>query len=118
MSVEETASDYIIRESKKDQDFAKNIELLDLYDFSEFLSDGRSLQNIRDAIEEKYDKEFWDKYRMYVFDSLTDDDICEYLTSRYDVWFSPYTDWVVRHEYGAYEKARRRTEDRPRKMAQ
>ena len=41
---------------KEDIEFKKTIELLDKYDFSEFLSDGRSLNNLLIAIEEKYEK--------------------------------------------------------------
>jgi len=94
---------------ERDSRFAKNIELLDKYDFSEFLTEGRSLWNIRDAIEEKYDKEFFAKYQMYVFDCLDGDDTCMYFASRYNVWFQEYTDWVVRHEDGTNSKTRKRT---------
>lgn len=111
-----SAKKYIEDQCKWDPDFQKNVEALDLYDFSEFLSDGRSLINLCDAIEEKYDKEFWDKYHLYVWDSLSYDDACVYFEGRYNVWFQEYTDWVVRHDNGTDEKTRRRVEDSPGKM--
>ena len=107
----EHAIKWIKAQCDYDKAFKYNVMLLDQYDFSEFLTDGRSLWNLRDAIEEKYDKEFWDKYKMYVFDNLDGDDICQYFTSRYNVWFKEYQDWVVRHDHGTYEKTRRRSED-------
>ena len=107
----EYATKYIEEECKFDESYKRNIEILDLYDFSEFITDGRSLWDLRDAIEDKYDKEFWDKYRMYVWDCLGGEDTCYYLESRYNVWFQEYTDWVVRHDNGAYEKTRRRIKD-------
>ena len=103
------ATKWIEDQCKYDEAFKHNVELLDQYDFNEFLTDGRSLWNLREAIENKYDKEFWDKYQMYVFDNLDGEDTCQYFASRYNVWFQEYTDWVVRHENGAYEKATRRT---------
>jgi len=71
-------------------------KLYDVYDFSEFLTDGRSYWNILDAIEEKYDKEFFQKNGFYLFDELDDEEIRQYFKDRYHVWFQPYTDWVVR----------------------
>jgi len=103
----------IEQRSQQEPGFKKNIELLDTLDLSEFLSEGRSLYNIIDAIESKYDKYFWNTYHTYVFDWLNSDDICSYLASRYNVWFQEYTDWVVRHDNGAYDKTRKRTEDSP-----
>lgn len=108
MSVEGYAMEYIDEQCTYDKAFAHCVELLDQYDFSEFLTEGRSLWSIRDAIEEKYDQEFWNKYRLYVFDNMDGYDTTMYLTSRYNIWFNEYTDWVVRHENGAYEKARKR----------
>ena len=84
-----------------------NIECLDKYDFSEFLTDGRSLWNIRDAIEEKYDKEFREKYGIYVFDNLDGEDTCQYFASRDNVWFQEYVDWVVKKEDGVNSKTRK-----------
>ena len=110
------ASDYINRWCEKDPEFKKNIELLDSHDLSEFLTEGRSLWNLRDAIEERYDKEFWDEHQMYVFDCLDEWDTQEYFKSRYNVFFEEYMDWVVRHDNGTYEKTRRRVEDSPGKM--
>ena len=117
MSID-VANRWIKEQCDYDQAFKFNIICLDKYDFSEFLTDGRSLWNIRDAIEEKYDKEFLEKYGIYVFDNLDGDDTCQYFASRYNVWFQEYTDWVVRHDNGTYEKTRRRIEDSPREMAQ
>jgi len=103
------ADRYITKMSNLDKNFKFNIECLDNYDFSEFLTDGRSLWNIREAIEQKYDKDFWKKYGIYLFDNLDGDDICQYFASRYNVWFQEYVDWVVRHDNGAHEKTERRT---------
>ena len=111
MSVVETATDNIDKKCKIDTKFKYNIEILDQYDFSEFLNEGRSLWNIRDAIEEKYDKEVKSIYGIYIFDYLNGEDTTNYFTSRYNVWFQSYEDWVVRREYGAYSKTRRRPED-------
>lgn len=117
MSVKE-ATEYLEEQYIFDEDLKKNIELLDKYDFSEFITDGRSLWNLRDAIEDAYDEEFWNKYQMYVFDHLDGYDTAMYFQSRYNVWFQEYKDWVVRHDNGTYEKTRRRVEDSPGEMAQ
>ena len=111
------ADAYIKERCDFDEDFKHNVELLDKYNFSEFLSDGRNLWNLREAIEDKYDKEFWEKYGTYVFDNFDGEDTCQYFASRYNVWFQEYRDWVVRHEDGSYSKARRRVEDSPGTMA-
>lgn len=79
-----------------DEGFKKNIELLDQYDFKEFLVNGVDIWRVRDMIEEEYDKEFWNKYHMYVFDYLSGEDTCNYFASRYNVRFQEYTSWVVR----------------------
>lgn len=117
MSVDlDYANRWIEKQCKFDKDFADNIALLDQYDFSEFLTEGRSLWNLRDAIEDKYDKEFWDKYHIYVFDNLDGEDTTMYFASRYNVWFQEYTDWVVRHDNGTHEKTSRRVKDSPGTM--
>ena len=110
------ADRWIKEQSNYDKAFQFNVECLDKYDFSEFLTDGRSLWNVREAIEEKYDKEFLEKYGIYVFDDLDGDDTCQYFASRYNVWFQEYIDWVVRHDNGTNEKTRRRAEDSPGEM--
>ena len=97
-------------------EFKRNVELLDLYDLSEFLVDGMNLHAVEDAIEQKYDRFFWERYGIYVFDEFNDYDIQNYFCSRYNVWFQEYTDWVVRHDNGAYEKTRRRVENSPGEM--
>ena len=102
------ATQLIQQECEYDEDFRKNVELLDQYDFSEFITDGRSLWDLRNAIEEKYDKHFWEKYGVYVFDNMNGEDTCNYFASRYNVWFQEYTDWVVRHPEGCYEKTRKK----------
>lgn len=94
-----------------DQDFVWNIECLDLYDFSDFLTEGKSLEKVIEEIETQYDNECKTVYGIYLFDSLTRDEIVEYFHSRYNIWFQPYTDWVVRKEDGSYEKTRRRIKD-------
>ena len=85
-----------------------HLDCLDKYDFSEFLNYGRSLFNILNAIEEKYDEEFKKEYGIYMFEDLDMDTIMLYFTSRYNVWFQEYTDWVVRREDGANSKTRKR----------
>ena len=109
MSAEEVATERIERICKNNLTITQAINRLDALDLSEFLSEGRSLINIIDAIEEKYDNLFWKTYGYYVFDPLTVEEINDYLTSRYNIWFKPYTDWVVRHDDGTYAKTERRT---------
>lgn len=109
--VNDYANRYIQENCNYFEGFKRNIMLLDTYDFSEFLTDGRSLWNIKEAIEDKYDKEFFEKYQIYVFDELSGEDTCMYFASRYNVWFDEYTDWVVRHDNGAYERTRKRIAD-------
>lgn len=104
-----SATSYIDHECEYDNALKYSVEILDKYDFSEFLTDGRSLWNLRDAIEDKYDKEVFDKYGIYLFDNMDGFDTTMYFAGRYNVWFQEYTDWVVRHDNGAYEKTRRRT---------
>ncbi len=100
MSVEENAAEWIKRQCDFDENFKYNVEILDKYDFSEFLREGMDLWATREMIEEKYDKEFWDKYHLYVFDSLDGEDTAQYFCSRYNIWFQEYTSWVVRHDNG------------------
>lgn len=108
-NVRNYATRWIEKRCQFDNAFKYSIECLDNYDVSEFLSEGRCIRSIIDAIEEKYDKEFKEKYGIYMFDILDGEDICQYLASRYNVRFQEYRDWVVRHEDGVNEKARRRT---------
>lgn len=91
-----SATDKIKQKCLENDSFKYNIELLDLYDLNEFLTEGRSLWNIWDAIENKYDLEFWNKYQTYALETLSGEDLCDYLASRYNIRFQPYTDWVVR----------------------
>ena len=116
MSCEENAQEELELMSNAFPKFKRNVELLDKYDFSEFLIDGVNLHVVEDAIEEKYDDIFWKEYGIYVFDELSDYDIQNYFCSRYNVWFQEYRDWVVRHDRGANDKTRKRAEDDPRKM--
>ena len=102
------ADRYLEATIKFNKDLKRNIEILDEFDFSEFLTNGRSLLNIYDAIEEKYDEYCRAQYGMYLFECLGGEDLCNYFASRYNVWFQEYVDWVVRNEDGAHEKARRR----------
>ena len=113
MSVWETAADNIDRECKQDNYFKYHIECLDKYDFSKFLNEGESLWEIKDAIEKKYTEEFQSKYEIDVFDCLNGEEIVDYFTSRYNIWFQSYEDWVVRREYGTYAKVAKRSEDCP-----
>ena len=107
MSVWETAADNIDRECKRDNNFKYNIECLDKYDFSEFLDEGGSLWKIRDIIEKKYTEEFRSKYGIYVFNCLDGEETADYFTSRYNIWFQSYEDWMVRREYGTYSETRK-----------
>lgn len=106
-----SAEKHLEENSNFDEAFKYSIEILDKYDFSEFLTDGRSLWDLRDAIEDKYDKEAFDKYGIYLFDDMDGFDTTMYFASRYNVWFQEYTDWVVRHDNGAYEKTRKRVKN-------
>lgn len=87
----------------------KTFQCLDEYDFSEFLTYGRSLSHLIESIENKYDREFFNKNKMYMFDNLTIDMIKIYFNMRYNIWFQEYTDWVVRKEDGVNSKTRKRT---------
>ena len=75
---------------------------LDEYDFSSYLSEGRSLLNILENIEEDYDKEFKQRFGFYMFDDLDIDLIKEYFKNRYNIEFSEYVDWVVRKKWKTY----------------
>ena len=79
-----------------------NIKCLDKYDFSKFLSQGRDLWSLRDAIEKKYDNEFRVMYKIYPFEYLSSDDIMDYFTSRYTVIFEPYTSYWCKHSNSPY----------------
>lgn len=69
---------------------------LDEYDFSSYFSEGRSLLNILENIEEDYDKEFKQRFGFYMFDDLDIDLIKDYFQERYNINFQEYIDWVVR----------------------
>lgn len=69
---------------------------LDEYDFSSYFSEGRSLLNILENIEEDYDKEFKQRFGFYMFDDLDIDLIKDYFQKRYNINFQEYIDWVVR----------------------
>lgn len=79
-----------------------NLTCLDEYDFSNYFSEGRSLLNILENIEEDYDKEFKKKFGFYMFDDLDIDLIKEYFKSRYNINFQEYIDWVVRKKWKTY----------------
>ena len=78
------------------------------YDFSSYFSEGRSLLNILENIEEDYDKEFKQRFGFYMFDDLDIDLIKDYFQKRYNINFQEYIDWVVRKEDGPYSETRRR----------
>lgn len=94
------------------QKILENFQYLDEYDFSEFLTYGRSLYDLINSIEEKCDKDFYEEHGIYMFDNLSIDMIKDYFHARYNIWFQPYTDWVVRKENDINSKARRRIENR------
>lgn len=102
---------WIEKEANEDKAFKYNIETLDKYDFTEFLTYGRDFSNMIDAIEEKYDKDCFEKYGIYLFDNLTVDEVQDYFMTRYTIWFREYSAWVVRYEDGPNGKARRRAEN-------
>ena len=108
--IEDLAFEEVRTEAK---DILQNLKYLDEYDFSEYLNDGRDFWNILDAIEAKYDKEFYQKYNMYMFDNLDTDYIRFYFTNRYNIHFQEYMSWVVRHEDNPCSKARKRILDTP-----
>ena len=91
--------------------FIYNIECLDKHDFSNFITEGRSLANLIETLENEYDRLFKDVHGIYMFDGLDVEDLIDYFSSRYTIQFQPYIDWVVRKENDPYEKARKRTED-------
>ena len=95
------------------EDFIYNIECLDKHDFSNFITEGRSLVNLVETIENEYDRSFKDIYGIYMFDNLEIDDIADYFSSRYTIQFQPYIDWVVRKEDGPYSETRRRVKNCP-----
>lgn len=90
------------------EDFIYNIECLDKHDFSNFITEGRSLVNLVETLENEYDRTFKDIYGIYMFDDLEIDDIADYFASRYTIQFQPYIDWVVRKEHDPYAETRRR----------
>lgn len=102
------ATEWINKECDRDKAFRYNVKILDTYDFSEFLTYGRDFSNMLDSIEEKYDKDCFEKYEIYLFDNMTIDDAQMYFMSRYNVWFQEYSALVVRYEDGPNGKARRR----------
>lgn len=75
---------------------------LDEYDFSSYFSEGRSLLNILENIEEDYDKEFKQRFGVYMFDDLDIDLIKDYFKERYNIEFQEYIDWVVRKKWKTY----------------
>lgn len=77
------------------KDMKYNIECLDKWDFTRFFTNGKSIQTIRDEIENEYDSNFFATYGIYVFDYLDYYDIVEYFKERYNFRFLEYTDWVV-----------------------
>jgi len=95
------ANNYIKRKCKNSPAFKYSIEILDKFDFSNFLGEGRSLSNLLTAIEEEYGQVFCNIYNLFVFDELDIEDIQNYFISRYNVWFQEYSDWVVRHNNAA-----------------
>ena len=93
---------------KYDEALKYNVEVLDKYDFSEFLTEDRSLYNLCDELEELYDKDCKEKYHIYLFDDIGNDDLIAYFASRYNIWFQEYTDWVIKHDEGKYVTTRKR----------
>lgn len=73
-------------------------DYLDEYDFSEFLTEGRSLYNIMDCAEEKYDNDSFNKHGTYLFDNIDPIQFGDYLIKRYGIKLQEYKDWVVRKE--------------------
>ena len=99
-------NDKIYEDCKK---YLENLKYLDEYDFSEFLTYGRSLSNLIEAIENKYDEDFYKKHKIYMFDNLPVEIIKIYFQTRYNIWFQEYIDWVVRKENGINSKTRKRS---------
>ena len=111
MSAIQKAIDYINEKCKENKDFKKNIDVLDSINFSSYLQDGLNLQILRDRIEQDYDKIIRESYGFYALDWLDTYDIQYYFVSRYNVWFQPYMDWVVRKENGINGEVARRSEN-------
>ena len=93
IKVQQTIENWIYEDTQK---IKYNLKCLDEYDFSNYFSEGRSLLNILENIEEDYDKEFKEKFGFYMFDDLDIDIIKEYFKNRYNINFQEYVDWVVR----------------------
>ena len=103
----EHAISYIKVRCEDDENFRKNIEALDEYDFSPYLTQGRRIESAIEAIEKVYDNKCFDKYGFFLFDNLSPDEIQCYFISRYNIYFQEYIDWVIRHENGSFETIRR-----------
>ena len=108
MIEKEYADRYIEVHCEDDENFKKNIEALDEYDFGPCLTHGRRLESAKESIEKMYDNKFFDKYGFYMFDNLSAEEVQYYLVSRYDIIIQEYTDYIIRHEAGHYETARKR----------
>lgn len=105
MVTKKHATNYIEIYCKQDERRRKNIEALDKYDFGSYLTHGRSLSNMQATIEKIYDSEFYDKFGFFTFDNLTEDEVIMYFTSRYNIHFDEFIDYVIRHDDGYYEMA-------------
>ena len=105
MVTKEYATNYIQVYCEQDEKFRENIEALDKYDFGSYLTHGRSLSNVQAAIEKIYDNEFYDKFGFFTFDNLTEDEMIMYFTSRYNIHFNEFIDFVIRHDDDHYEMA-------------
>ena len=93
--------------SQQNENFKKNIEALDSYDFGVFLTHGCSLSNLQDIIERSLDATFYKNFGFYTFQYLTENEIIMYFTSRYNVHFDEFIDYVVRHEDEYYNTAKK-----------
>ena len=104
---EQCATNYINIYTRQSENFKKNIEALDTYDFCPYLTHGLSLSNLQANIELSLDTSFYNKFGFFTFQYLSEDEIMIYFTSRYNIHFDEFIDYVLRHIDESYDTAHR-----------
>ena len=77
-------------------DVQRNINALDQYDFTDYLSNGLDIWVLRKKIEEDYDNIFFKKYGFYPFEYIDEEQTGWYFVSRYNVDLIEYKSYVIR----------------------